>query len=545
MLVIRRGGIDLERDSAGRLVAATADGMRATWRYEDGDLVQYEMRAGGKLRTAQLMRDPIGRVVEATIDGARHQFAYDPAGQLASAQTPDGTYAFDYDANGRLAHESSPWRVADYEYDAVGQLAACAVADGAVTRFEYDDAGRRIRESGADLDRTYHWDEGGRLTQVVTARKEQEPRSTGVVVDALGDLAELDGTPMLWDTAHPLQPLAWDGHHSVVGEGSPWALASGESAKWLAPDWRGTVGDAPRDPWGAELAQGAGAAGAHLGFRGEIEFDNDTWLRHRVYQPANRTFLQRDPLPSLPGSAVAANPYHYAANNAIGLADPLGLHPISEKELNSIRDRIDDRGLLEKGRDLAKDIGDGALNVVKVTGKWLYENADDIALGLSVAALLVTPGGAAAIALGVGALAFSGAGAYRSFDRGDVAGGLLNLAGAIPGVRALRGTVKARSALKSAGRLADKADELADMARTAENSGINNMDEFIRKQRRLEGLARNDSRAEEVISRRLLREADRLDKYGLGLGAAGSVRSHLHDDFGIDVPLIPVPEPSH
>ena len=233
------GGIDLERDGAGRLVAVTADGMSAMWRYEDGDLVQYEMRAGEELRTAQLVRDPIGRVVEATIDGARQAFAYDPAGQLASAHTPDGTYAFDYDANGRLAHESSPLRVADYEYDAVGQLAACAVADGPVTRFEYDGAGRRIREAGADLDRTYHWDEGGRLTQVVTARKEQEPRSTGVVVDALGDLAELDGTPMLWDTAHPLQPLAWDGVNAVVGEGSPWVLASGDAARWLAPDWRG------------------------------------------------------------------------------------------------------------------------------------------------------------------------------------------------------------------------------------------------------------------------------------------------------------------
>jgi YD repeat-containing protein len=55
--------------------------MRALWRYDNGDLVQYEMRAGGRLRTAQLMRDPIGRVVRATIDGAAHAFAYDAAGQ--------------------------------------------------------------------------------------------------------------------------------------------------------------------------------------------------------------------------------------------------------------------------------------------------------------------------------------------------------------------------------------------------------------------------------------------------------------------------------
>jgi len=386
--------------------------MQALWRYDDGDVVRYEMRAGTKLRTAHLNRDSVGRVVEATIDGGRHAFAYDIAGQLALADTPAGAFEFGYDANGRLTREVSTAHAAQYEYDAAGQLAACVVADGPVTRYEYDDAGRRIREAGADLDRTYRWDEGGRLTEVVTSADGEDPRSTRVVVDAFGELAELDGTAMLWDTAHPLQPLAWDGRNAVVGEGAPWALAGEAGTEWLAPDWQGTVGEAARDPWGAPLGAvaAAGASGVRLGFRGEIEFGTDTWLRHRVYQPGSRAFLQPDALPPMPGSAVAANPYHYAANNAIGLADPLGWHPISEKELNAIRDRVGDRSILDRGLNLAKEVREGALHAVKVAGKWAYENADDIALGLSVGALLLSPGGWA-IAIGVGALAFSGAGA--------------------------------------------------------------------------------------------------------------------------------------
>ena len=80
----------------------------------------------------------------------------------------------------------------------------------------------------------------------------------------------------------------------MIGEGAPWALANGGAAQWLAPDWQGTIGDAPRDPWGAPLS--GGAPGPQLGYRGELELDGDTWLRHRIYRPASRTFHQPDPL---------------------------------------------------------------------------------------------------------------------------------------------------------------------------------------------------------------------------------------------------------
>lgn len=516
------GTIDLERDAAGRLVGARADGMRAVWRHEGGDLVGYEMRAGERLRTAQLMRDPIGRVVEATIDGARHAFSYDAAGQLAGADTPAGAFVFDYDANGRLARESTPLGVADYEYDAVGQLEACVVADGAVTRYEYDGAGRRVREAGDELNRRYRWDESGRLTQVVTEHPGEGARTVDLVVDALGELAVVDGTPMMWDSAHPLQPLAWDGQHAVVGEGSPWALAGGTGVEWLAPDWQGTVGDTPRDPWGAPM--GAGVGGTRLGFRGEIEFDAQTWLRQRIYQPASRAFLQPDALAPMPGSAVAGNPYHYAANNAIGLADPLGLHPVSEKELNAIRDRMG-RGPLAGLGDIAKTIGNGALDVITKSAKFIYDNAGAIGMGLSIAAMIV-PGGA--VILGGAALVMGVMSAHNSLTKKpkpDYLGAVLDIAGVVPGVSALGKGVKAKRALDAAADLAKKGDDLRQGAQAAQRAHSLDYDGIADKYR--ESYEQYKKGADQLASGRAIRESAKSFEYGgMALGGVGVARTY-------------------
>ena len=100
------GAVELERDPAGRLVAARADGMHASWRFEDGDLAEYAIDAGATRRSALLERDAIGRVVAATVDGDRRSYAYDPAGQLLAADSPAGAFAFEYDACGRLERET-------------------------------------------------------------------------------------------------------------------------------------------------------------------------------------------------------------------------------------------------------------------------------------------------------------------------------------------------------------------------------------------------------------------------------------------------------
>lgn len=321
------GEIALERDATGRLVGARGDAIAASWEYEAGELVGYSFDAGDVRRSARLTRDPIGRIVAAVADGAEQRFAYDAAGQLVGA----GDFAFDYDAGGRLVRERSGAGTVSYEHDAAGQLLARRTDGGAQTTYEYDGSGRRVRDGG-DLDRRYRWDSLGRLVAI-----EDGERTTSTEVDAIGELAAVDGTPLLWDSADPLSPLAWIGDRAVIGHGAPWATAAGGDAEWLAPDRQGTV-DAPRDPFGAPLAPVD--PGPRLGYRGELEFAGETWLRARLYEPATRGFLQPDPLPPVPGTASAANPYHYAANNPLGHGDPLGLRPVTDQELRDLRERM-------------------------------------------------------------------------------------------------------------------------------------------------------------------------------------------------------------
>jgi RHS repeat-associated protein len=322
------GEIALERDRGGRLIGARGVGMSARWEYDGGDLVAYALDAGDVRRSAALTRDPIGRVVAAVADGAEQRFAYDAAGQLIEA----GDYAFSYDAAGRLASERTPSGAVDYEHDAAGQLSRRHSSAGLAARFEYDRSGRRVREHGDDVERIYRWDAVGRLVAI-----EDGARVTDVTVDALGELAEVAGRPLLWDTSDRLAPLAWMDDRAVIGDGTPWATAAGGDATWLAPDWQGTIGG-PRDPFGAALVPPD--PGPQLGYRGEVEFAGETWLRARLYDPATRGFLQPDPLPPLPGTAYAANPYHYAGNNPIGHADPLGQRPVTDQELRELRDKM-------------------------------------------------------------------------------------------------------------------------------------------------------------------------------------------------------------
>ncbi|MEA2221942.1 MAG: hypothetical protein QOH83_318, partial [Solirubrobacteraceae bacterium] len=334
------GAVELERDPAGRLLAARADGMHANWRFEDGDLAAYEFDTGAARRSALLERDAVGRVVAATVDGDRHRYDYDPAGQLIAAYSPSEAFSFAYDACGRLERETSPSGTVAYEHDAAAQLTRRSDPDGATKEYAYDGAGRRVRESASELSRCWEWDEQGRLRAIRSQPSGGGEQVTSVVVDALGELAEVDGRSLLWDSADPLAPLAWLDEQAVVGAGAPWALAGGDgAATWLAPDWQGTIG-APRDPWGAPGAAEAGAMrGPQLGYRGELELAGDVWLRARVYEPASRAFLSPDPLPPIAGTPWAANPYSYAADNPIGSSDPLGLRPITDAEISAIRER--------------------------------------------------------------------------------------------------------------------------------------------------------------------------------------------------------------
>jgi RHS repeat-associated protein len=412
--------------------------MQARWEYDGGDLVGYSFDAADVRRSARLTRDPVGRVIAAVADGAEQRFAYDPAGQLVTA----GDFAFEYDAGGRLVRERAPSGAVDYEHDAAGQLVVRRREGGSSTAYEYDGSGRRVRERGGGLERMYRWDTLGRLTAI-----EDGERVTRTAVDALGELAEVDGTPLLWDTAAaPYSPLAWIDDRAVIGHGGPWATAAGDDGQWLAPDWQGTIG-APRDPFGAPL--GPPDPGLALGYRGELEFGGgETWLRARVYEPATRGFLQPDPLPPVPGSACAANPYHYAANDPIGHADPLGLRPVTDHELREIRDKMG-QNFAQRNADyivagalvvggiavMATGVG-GPIGAAMIGGALLSAGSSagiqKVTTGSvnygEVAVAGIIGGAAGGLGYGAGALV-SGGSKAAAVGRGALAGGVESVAG--------------------------------------------------------------------------------------------------------------------
>ena len=81
-----------------------------------------------------------------------------------------------------------------------------------------------------------------------------------------------------------------------------------------------------------------GSDGVGLSSTGALSVDGLIWLGARVYDSATRSFLSRDPLPPVLGAGWAANPYSWAGNDPVNLADPSGAHPLTDAEMEAWRD---------------------------------------------------------------------------------------------------------------------------------------------------------------------------------------------------------------
>ena len=312
------GPVRLDRDADGRLLAVVGSAASTHWTYTDGWLTGQHGTHGERRSETRLTRDEHGRVVAAETDGRLRMCSYDAAGQLVGAADPTGERRYGYDRAGRLSSESGPGGEREYRYDEAGQLRSSHGVEGERS-YRYDDAGRRVAEDGPGHRRRYRWDGFGRLTGIDTAE-----HSTPLRVDALGELAQVGDTPLSWDSADPMGPLAAIGEDTLLGPGSPWA---GTASGPLEPDWQQTpAAAADLDPWGSA------AGGVGVGHRGELAVDGLLWLRQRAYDPATRAFLQPDPLPPIVGTAFAAHPYHYAGNDPVNAADPLGRRPVTDAD---------------------------------------------------------------------------------------------------------------------------------------------------------------------------------------------------------------------
>lgn len=406
------GEISLTRDADGRLLEARtfagvdpAGGHSAgpaggpgvgpgvgqiqRWEYANGfPAAHTRVDADGAVAVTRIDRDEIGRITRIDGPDSVAEYAADDASQITALHI-DGAAAasWEYDPAGRLVAEARGDRSLRYSYDAAGQLLSIEGSDGAFTEYEYDSLGRRVTERSPKGATSYAWDARGWLTGV-SERDGAILRSTELWVDALGELADVDGTRIHWDTAsYAPAPISIGGHDVFAGPGGFTAAATGVDAgpgaggSWAAAGWR-TARATADDPWATLAGFNAGTlpAGLSLTAGGALQVAGLEWLGARVYDAAARGFLSVDPLEAPAGVGWADNPYSYAGNDPLHALDPLGLSPISDAELKAYADS-------QQG-PLARAAG--------AVGHWFKENWEYVAAG----AMIV--GGIALMCTGVG-----------------------------------------------------------------------------------------------------------------------------------------------
>ncbi|WP_434995864.1 DUF6531 domain-containing protein [Arthrobacter sp. Ld5] len=504
-------------DASGRLTGVTAGDLVQEWTYRHGTLAEHTRslsnsasNAGGAAtansgRGADVTligRDDDGRITALTRAGAITRYGYDGAGQMVTAATTPlrGSDAqasmpaaeaeaalseWEYDAGGRLIRESTPTGSRMFAYDAAGQLLTITGPDGSRVEFVHDGLGRRTRLIGADGSWTeYAWGPTGQLSGTCERTPDGEEISRhGLWVDALGELAGIDGTPLWWDTATPIPALtnitpsrdstAGAGATGIadIGGGQVLSLPGGVTGignAWTAPGWRAARPTDETDPWAVlgtptvptpggtsgemagsgttGLSAGAGAstglagglpAGVSLTGHGGVDIAGLEWLGARAYDPGTRGFLSTDPLAPVLGAGWDGNPYAYAGNNPLNTTDPTGLRPLTDDEL--------------------KAYDGSAGGAMAAAGDWLGDNWEYVVGGAAIvggAVLMFVPGGQVA---GMGLMSFGADVVIQKATKGEVnwaqsaamgAVGLLG-GGALSAGRAAAATASSASRLGS------------------------------------------------------------------------------------------------
>ncbi|MFI0734353.1 putative T7SS-secreted protein [Streptomyces sp. NPDC021225] len=201
-------------DPVGRLLAETDfDSRSLTYAYNaTGQLVSRTNPLG---QTTSLERDECGRIVSKNADGRVTTFTYDPAGRLVEAVGPEVALTYRRDRMGRITSEIVGDRVLTRAYDALGRTVRRTTPSGAKSRFTYDAAGRRttLTTCGHTLDFTY--DAVGRET----ARQLGPTANLAQIWDPAGRLSEQTLTgPEGGSLQHRAYTYRPDGHLTAVDD---------------------------------------------------------------------------------------------------------------------------------------------------------------------------------------------------------------------------------------------------------------------------------------------------------------------------------------
>lgn len=308
------------------------------WRYDNGFPGEYTLTDPEGVSSTRIHRDNDGRITSIDDPSGFTEYAHDAAGQLVSAATPKDVREWSYDTAGRLTTETCNGETTEYTYDVAGELTEQHGPTG-TTRYDYDGAGRRIRETGPDRHREYDWDPRGFLHRIIDDDAEQQ-----LWVDALGELANANGTRISWDTAAHTPTLNGFGDHPVFT--SP-GIAATTGGTMRPQGWRTARNTATGDPWTLALSPtDPHAPATGLTPQGLPRIAGLEWMGARSYDPTARGFLSVDPLEPITGTSWAANPYAYAGNDPLHQLDPHGLSPVTDKDQEKEGSAFDPTNLL-------------------------------------------------------------------------------------------------------------------------------------------------------------------------------------------------------
>lgn len=463
------GQIVYTYDHEGQLASTTAvpeDASRPSvtqsWEYKYGAISRHEVSGDAQDSVVTtISRDDLGRIsgVQSS-EGMNAQYAFDGAHQLVGAYSlsasesnqpseetamdtdsvvnmPEGLVSSEwvYDTAGRLIRETDGGTTTEYVYDAAGQLLSRTSTNSEGTAetasYVYDAAGRRISERSDSMERVFEWAETGRLASITTTVLDPatgapigESVKQDLWVDALGDLAGIDGIDLWWDTTAATPQLLTVGQSSVTHAPAGNTIVDGQIS---VSGWRSAHPSHPATPWSQQnvpghatvtgTGMGVGFAGipglpehVQLTGNGQLNVQGLDWLGARLYDPSTRGFLSTDPLEPTTGAGWAANPYSYAGNDPVHQIDPLGLSPVSAEELKSYNEGKQSQNIWNKAKSFGHSMLERAKNTMssigqglKTAGKWVGEHWEVIA-GVAVAAagvglMFTGVGGPAGVAL--------------------------------------------------------------------------------------------------------------------------------------------------
>jgi RHS repeat-associated protein len=318
-----------------------------TFPAESGNVDEYTYNAQENLTKTSIMkgaetlgslvygRDKAGQLISTVQKGLPGGealgYEYDAVNRLVKG----GSSSYEYDLTGNLKKESSGGWSESFTYDAASQLVSATER-----AFVYNKVGQRVKYTPLEATPyNYSYDQAGNLTSVQRSGEFTNPINETYKYDGSGlRVSEsVAGTayPMVWDATAEVPLLLTDGRNSYIygPNGLPIEqIGSAGQVLYLHHDQQGSTrlltastgkveGAYAFGPYGVTLTH-TGTASTPLGYRGEYRSPTSglIYLRARVYDPDTAQFLSVDPM-----VASSGEPYSYAADNPVNLADPLGL----------------------------------------------------------------------------------------------------------------------------------------------------------------------------------------------------------------------------